>query len=58
VEVASNSINFGEVYIKSRESRYFWVKNGTKKAVSVGMKITNPELAQSYKKQQVILSGG
>ena len=58
IEVATNSVNFGEVYIKSKENRYFWVKNGTKKAVSVGLKINDAELSQSYKKNQVIPSGG
>ena len=58
VEVATNSVNFGEVYIKSKESRYFWVKNGTKKAISVFLKINDNELSQSYKKPQVIPSGG
>jgi hypothetical protein len=33
------------------------VKNGTKKAITVGLKINNPELASSYKKNQVIQSG-
>lgn len=42
IEVATNSINFGEVYVKSKESRYFWLKNGTKKAISVCLKIANP----------------
>ena len=58
IEVAMNSINFGEVYVKSKESRYFWLKNGTKKAISVCLKIANPELSCSYKKPQVIQSGG
>ena len=34
------------------------MKNGTKKAITIGLKINNAELSQSYKKQQVILSGG
>lgn len=34
------------------------MKNGTKKAISVCLKINNPELSCSYKKNQVILSGG
>lgn len=56
--MGTNAINFGEVYVKSRESRYFWVKNGTKKAISVCLKINDNELASSYKKSQVIPSGG
>ena len=58
VEVAANSMSFGEVYVKSKEYRYFWVKNGTKKAISVKLKFTDPELASSYQKPQVIPSGG
>lgn len=57
IEVATNSISFGEVYVKSKESRYFWVKNGTKKAISVALKINDPELVNSFKKNQVIPSG-
>lgn len=34
------------------------MKNGTKKAISVGLKINDSELSQSYKKNQVIPSGG
>ena len=45
------------MYIKSKESRYFWLKNGTKRAISVCLKINDNELAQSYKKSQVIPSG-
>lgn len=41
VEVAANSMSFGEVYVKSKEYRYFWVKNGTKKAISVQIKFTD-----------------
>ena len=56
--MATNSVNFGEVYIKSKESRFFWVKNGTKKAITVALKINDAELSQSFKKNQVISSGG
>jgi len=52
----SNSIDFGEVYIKSKESRYFWIRNLTKKAVSVEVKFSSPELKNSYSKPQILKS--
>lgn len=52
----TNNIDFGEVYIKSKESRYFWIKNYTKKAVSVEVKFTAPELKNSYAKAQILKS--
>lgn len=57
MEVMSNTIDFGEVYIKSKESRYFWIRNLTKKAASVEVKFTSNELKNSYTKPQILKSG-
>ncbi len=57
IEVISNVIDFGDVYIRSKELRYFWVRNMTKKAVSVEVKFTSQELKNSYSKPQVLKSG-
>ena len=57
IEVGTNAVNFGQVYIKSKESRYCWVKNGTKKAISICLKVNDNELSQSFKKNQVIPGG-
>lgn len=42
VEVMANTVEFGDVYIKSKEARYFWIRNLTKKAVSIELKFTSP----------------
>lgn len=51
-------MKFGEVYIKSCSKGYFWARNNTKKAIAIELIYGDQELAQSYKKPQVIPSGG
>lgn len=58
VEVSSNVIQFGEVYIKSSSKGYFWVKNASKKTISIQLVFKDQELSQSNKKMQVIPSSG
>ena len=57
LEVISNSIEFGDVYIKSKATRYFWIRNLTKKAIKVQLQFKATELSQSYDKPQILKSG-
>ena len=54
--MASNTINLGEVYIKSTTKGYFWVKNSTKKTISVQLFFKENELKNSMIKSQIIPS--
>ena len=56
IQVMSNTIEFGDVYIKSKLARYFWVRNLTKKAVSVQIKFVSNQLKSSYSKTQILKS--
>ena len=41
IEVMANTVEFGDIYIKSKESRYFWIRNLTKKAVSIELRFAS-----------------
>ena len=42
IKISTNVIDFGVVNVKSREARYFWVKNNSKKIVSINLAISDP----------------
>lgn len=46
------------MYIKSSSKGYFWVKNASKKTISIQLVYKDQELSQSNKKMQVIPSSG
>jgi hypothetical protein len=43
-----NRINFGTIFVKSKVTQTFWVKNDNLNCVHVQVKIENQELAESY----------
>ena len=54
VFVGPTIIDFGIVYVKSKVSRFFAVKNQLKTAISVQIIVNNGELGDSYQKPQII----
>lgn len=51
------SIDYGAVYIKSKMTKTFQVKNELRTAISVRLHTDRDELSQSYLKPQIIPSG-
>jgi len=54
VFVGPTTIDFGIVYVKSRVSKFFAVKNQLKTAIVVQISSNNGELSESYQKPQII----
>lgn len=50
------AIDFGEVFVKSSTSRYFWIKNSTKKCIAARLICDPLEFRKSYQKTQIIQS--
>jgi len=50
-------INFGSIYVKSRVSKYFAVRNENRGCIKVQLFFENDELKGSYQKPQIIPSG-
>lgn len=46
------------MYIKSTSKGYFWIKNASKKTVSIQLVYKDQELSQSNKKMQIVPSSG
>lgn len=57
IEVGPLSIDFGEVFVKSSTSKYFWIRNSTKKSIAARLICeAAPEFKKSYQKSQIIKS--
>lgn len=58
IPVGPTVIDFGSIYQKSTEKRYFQIKNDLRKPIKVKLSIdNNTELIESYQKTQVVPSG-
>lgn len=50
-------LNFGSMYVKSREKRTFWVRNDLRSSIKVRIIVDNDELRESDENAQVIPGG-
>lgn len=57
IDVGPMKLDFGSIFFGSVATRYFWVRNGTTKAIALQLDHSKPEFKGSQFKPQIIRPG-